>query len=94
MHTVYILFSETLNRFYTGETTDYDQRIAFHKYSPANKFTANANDWKLFLKFECDCKPQALKIERHIKNMKSQTYIRNLLKYPEIIDKLKKQYPC
>ncbi|RXG14374.1 GIY-YIG nuclease family protein [Leeuwenhoekiella aestuarii] len=94
MHTVYILFSEKLDRFYTGETTDLDKRIAFHMDSPANKFTAKAKDWKLFLQFQCECKPQALKIERHIKNMKSKTYIRNLLKYPEIIDKLKKEYPC
>ncbi|MGB5941902.1 MAG: GIY-YIG nuclease family protein, partial [Leeuwenhoekiella sp.] len=93
-HTVYILFSKKLDRFYTGETADFNTRLKFHREAPAHKFTAKAKDWELFLKFQCDCKPQALQIEGHIKKMKSKTYIRNLLKYPEIIDKLKNKYPC
>ena len=42
---------------------------------------------------ECDNKSQMLTIERHIKNMKSKTYVQNLIKYPEMVSKLKTQYP-
>ncbi|PBJ11475.1 GIY-YIG nuclease family protein [Flavobacterium sp. ACN6] len=89
---VYILHSKKLNRYYIGYTSDFDVRLEFHKNSPSNKFTANAKDWTLFLSFKCDNKTQALSIEKHIKNMKSKTYIENLIKYPEIIDKLLIKY--
>lgn len=66
----------------------------FHHNSPSNKFTGKADDWLLYLKFTCKCKNQALKIERHIKRMKSKVYIQNLIQYPEIIEKLKATYLC
>ncbi|WP_343589707.1 GIY-YIG nuclease family protein [Flavobacterium sp.] len=91
-HIVYILHSLKLNRYYIGYTTNFDLRLEFHKNSPSNKFTANANDWTLFLSFDCANKTQALSIEKHIKNMKSKTYIENLIKYPDIILKLKEKY--
>ena len=91
-YTVYILFSEKLNRFYTGYTSNLDIRIDFHLNSLPNKFTANAKDWKLFFKLECDSKQQALKIEKHIKRMRSKIYIQNLVLYPEVSDKLLNLY--
>ncbi|MFG4000846.1 excinuclease ABC subunit C [Flavobacterium aquidurense] len=92
MHIVYILHSNKLNRFYIGFTSDFDTRIEFHKNAQSHKFTANADDWVLFLKIICESKTQGLQIEKHIKKMKSKTYIQNLLKYPEIILKLKNKY--
>lgn len=91
-HFVYILHSKKLNRYYIGYTTNIDLRLEFHKNSPSNKFTSNAKDWILFLSFNCNDKTQALSIEKHIKNMKSKTYIENLIQYPEIIDKLLVKY--
>ncbi|PXY38851.1 excinuclease ABC subunit C, partial [Flavobacterium cheongpyeongense] len=35
---------------------------------------------------------QALAIEKHIKDMKSKIYIENLLRYPEVINKLLEKY--
>ena len=89
---VYILYSEKLNRYYIGYTTNFDKRLEFHKNAELNKFTANAQDWELFLKIPCENKIQGLNIEKHIKNMKSKIYIENLLKYPDIILKLKDKY--
>ena len=54
-----------------------------------NKFTAKADDWELFFSELCVSKEQANGIERHIKKMKSKIYINNLIKYPDIILKLK-----
>jgi putative endonuclease len=42
------------------------------------KYTYRADDWKLFYSLECGSKAQALAIEKHIKAMKSRTYILNL----------------
>jgi len=92
MFYVYILYSSKLDRFYTGFTSNVDVRLEFHKFSPTNKFTGKADDWKLFLVIDCLNKSQALEIEKHIKKMKSKTYIKNLLLYPDIIKNLKTKY--
>ena len=89
---VYILHSEKLNRYYIGYTSNFDLRLEFHKNAPSNKYTANAEDWTLFFSLTCHSKAQALSIEKHIKKMKSKTYIENLIKYPEVSDKLLAKY--
>ena len=91
-HTVYILHSNKLNKYYIGYTSDFDLRIIFHKTAESNKFTYNADDWKLFLKFRCESKQQGLQIEKHIKNMKSKKYIENLLIHGDIVIKLLQKY--
>ncbi len=63
-----------------------------HEYGE-HRFTAKTEDWKLFLSIECSSYSQAMRIEKQIKRMKSSIYIHNLLKYPEMILKLKLKYP-
>ena len=92
----YILHSIKLNRFYIGSTAlDVKTRIEkhlIHHYGD-NKYTAKADDWELFVSIECDNLDQARSIERHIKRMKSQKYLEDLKRYPEIVGKLKSKYP-
>ena len=92
MFSVYILYSEKLDRFYTGSTSDFDVRMEFHDNPEARKFTSKANDWILFDKIDCENKSQALSIEKHIKSMKSKIYIKNLKQYAEMKEKLKEKY--
>jgi putative endonuclease len=90
---VYILFSSKLNRFYIGTTDDVNKRLEQHNsvfYHDA--FSAKGIPWNLFLTINGLHSKQALNIEKHIKAMKSKTYINNLLKYPELIEKLKSRY--
>jgi len=91
-NTVYILYSNSINRYYIGFTQDLDLRIEFHKNAESRKFTAKAKDWELFFKINCKTKTQGLAIEKHIKKMKSKTYINNLKLYPEMVEKLKIKY--
>ena len=93
-HTVYILFSEKLNKNYIGYTTDLNQRLIFHINAKKEKFTYNAEDWKLIFSLKCNSKEQGLLIEKHIKKMKSKIYIQNLIKYPEMSLKLLDRYCC
>ncbi len=88
---VYILHSEKLSRFYTGYTSNFDVRAIFHNNPDSRKFTYKAEDWNLFLKVHCESQQQAMNVEKHIKRMKSAAYVRNLKKYPEMIDKLLKK---
>ena len=93
MHTVYILYSEKLNRYYTGYSQNLEKRLEFHiEKNESRKFTAKADDWVVFHKIACKTKNQAECIEKHIKSMKSSKYIRNIKKYPEISEKLLEKY--
>ena len=91
----YILYSESLDKFYTGITQDsVDSRLQLHNLSSyGNHFTSQANDWVVYLVIECVSVSQSMKIEKHIKKMKSKTYINNLKMYPEIIERLKLKFP-
>ena len=94
---IYILYSSSLDKYYTGFTQDsVKERILRHNQGSYGKhrFTSTSNDWTLYHIVICECVKQALKIEKHIKRMKSRKYIENIKKYPEIIDKLKTIYPC
>ena len=87
----YILFSHSLNKYYVGATQyDVQQRIVQHNtaHYGKGKFTAAANDWILFLELKANDFEHALRIEKHIKKMKSKVYIENLKKYPELQEKL------
>ena len=84
-----------MNRHYIGACQDdLQSRIAkhnTHEYGD-HRFTAKADDWELFLNIDCTSYSQALKIEKHIKSMKSSIYIKNLAQYPEIGLKLKEKF--
>jgi putative endonuclease len=90
----YILLSKKLNKFYVGITQDSIQsRLGKHNTGFYNgTYSKITNDWELFLVIECDSVSQSMLIEKHIKKMKSKIYIENLLKYPEIIKKLKQKF--
>ena len=90
-HYCYIIYSKSLNRFYIGETSDFEQRLSFHNLG-FSRFTSKAKDWELFLLIECRDEVMASAIEKHIKSMKSSKYIRNLVKHPEIVTKLKVRF--
>ncbi len=93
MATVYIIYSKEIDIFYIGSCLNLKQRLEQHRNKSFNdSFTRRAKDWELFLKIENLDYRQARKIEKHIKKMKSRTYINNLKKYPEIIDKLIQKY--
>ena len=92
----YILYSKCLDKFYIGFTQDsLDNRLKKHRLGFYNQaYTKITNDWVVYFFIKCDCNVQAISIEKHIKKMKSRTYIENLKKYPEISEKLKQKYAC
>ena len=93
MATVYILFSKKFDRYYVGSCLNLDERIADHKSKKyQNSYTCDADDWELFYKLVDLGYRQAREIEKHIKKMKSRSYIENLKKYNEISIKLLELY--
>jgi len=89
MYSVYILYSSQIDKFYIGQTVDLENRLIEHNKGIHDKsFTKRATDWELFVMIECTSRKQSLKIEKHLKSMKSRTYYNNLRIYPEITQKL------
>jgi putative endonuclease len=69
---VYIIYSESLERFYTGTTDNVHKRIEEHNSNKyPSTFTSKGIPWNLFLTIKCDSSGQAYKLERFIKKMHS-----------------------
>ena len=93
MATLYILYSKKLLKYYIGSCLDIDERLSQHLNNTySDSFTSKANDWELFFSLVDLHYAQARAIEKHIKGMKSRTYIENLKKYKEISIKLIEKY--
>ena len=90
----YIIYSESINRYYIGYTTDIYERLKLHNtsYFGCKSYTFKATDWVIFLLIPCESIEQAVFVEAKIKRMKSRKYIEDLTKYPEMIEKIKNDF--
>lgn len=80
MFQVYILYSEELNKFYIGHTSEkLDERLRKH-LSNHNGFTSKAKDWKIMYREVFSDKNTAYKRELQIKSWKSKVKILQLIK--------------
>src|SRR5262245_8965748 len=72
---VYIIYSPSLQRFYTGTTDDVSKRIEEHNSAKYFRtFTTRGIPWELFFQIECKTSDQAYKLEKFITKMKSSTF--------------------
>ena len=77
MFYVYILFSETADKFYIGHTDNVKRRMAEHNYPDKNsKFTAKYTPWSLAMSFPVsEIHGDVMKVEKFIKKQKSRRFI-------------------
>ncbi len=75
---VYILFSETKNKFYIGFTSNLEERVIRHNQK-SKGFTGNVNDWKVVHTENYETKELAHKRELQIKSWKSRIKIEKLI---------------
>jgi len=93
MASVYILYSKTSDIYYIGYSKDLQLRLEYHHFKEFPiSFTSKYSDWELFFSIDHISAGTAVKIERHIKKMKSRVYIENLKRYPAIAEKLLEKY--
>jgi putative endonuclease len=79
MWKVYIIYSEKIDRYYTGMTEDLAWRLERHNQG-WGRFTKRGIPWKIVYIENFVNKSDALKREREIKNRKSREYIENIIK--------------
>jgi len=80
MYTLYILYSESFDRFYVGYTNDLDRRISEHNRKKG-KFTDAGIPWKLVYSELYTNKKDAMQRERLIKSRKSKSFIKELISW-------------
>lgn len=90
----YIIYSNLLDKFYVGACNEnLKERIENHINGAygSKSYTHIATDWELQLAFELEDYGHAVRLEKKIKSMKSKVYIKNLIKYPELREKIVRQ---
>jgi putative endonuclease len=75
---VYIIFSQSVDRFYTGYTVDPTARLVEHNLG-ATPSTRPGRPWTLVYAEECENKTAAIIREKEIKRKKSRKYIERLV---------------
>ena len=81
MFCIYILYSQSADKFYVGQTSDVQKRLWEHN-NPVekSKYTAKYIPWELILYFQVSNeRGDAMKIEKFIKAQKSRKFILKLI---------------
>ena len=76
---IYILYSETADKYYTGYTSNLDGRVMAHNH-PSNKgWTRRYKPWKLIHSEAYSTKEEAMAREKQVKKLKSKEMIRKII---------------
>ena len=79
MHTLHILYSKRLDKFYVGETEDFNVRLEQHNTGYfKNALTSNASDWEEYLTAFCQDRSYARRVEMFIKRQKNRVFVESL----------------
>ncbi len=78
MYTVYILFSESIDRYYVGYTNDLERRLSEHNRKKG-KYTDAGIPWEVAHIEMFDQKTKAKEREKYIKSRKSRKYIEEII---------------
>ena len=79
MYKVYIIYSNSIDKYYVGYTSEIDRRINEHNRIKG-KFTDRGIPWKIVYTENFKDKKEAMKREAEIKAKKSRRYIESLIK--------------
>ena len=78
MYIVYILYSDSFNRTYTGMTSDLDKRLVQHN-TGKNRSTKAFMPWRVIYKENFDTRIEARKKEKYLKSGVGREFIKTLL---------------
>ncbi len=85
MYWVYILRSDSADRYYVGQTDNLENRINAHR-SGRGKYTRIASDWHVIFRKEYETRTQAQKVENFIKRQKSRVFIEKIIAGEIVLD--------
>ena len=80
MFYIYIIYSESADKYYIGHTNDPERRLVEHNTTEEIKFTSKFRPWKMILFLAVsDYRGDAIKMERFIKRQKSRLFLSRLI---------------
>lgn len=80
MFYIYIIYSNTAEKFYVGHSDNPWERLVQHNENEGDKYTGKYQNWELKAVFEVsENKEDALSIEKFIKRQKSKKLILKLI---------------
>lgn len=74
MFKVYIIYSRSLQQYYTGQTNNLEDRLFRHN-SGQGKYSKSGIPWELIWKKEVATRSEAMKLENQIKKQGAQRYL-------------------
>ena len=89
---VYILYSESADKYYIGQTPDLETHLIFHNELSENSFTSRYRPWTLKQSIEVPNLSIARKMENYIKKRKSREYLIRLIEDAKTVEKLRKRF--
>ena len=78
MFFTYILFSESINKYYVGHTEDLNDRLKRHN-AGNGKFTKRGVPWELKWSFESSTRSEAIILEKKIKKRGSKRFLEDVI---------------
>jgi len=78
MYYLYILYSVSIDQYYTGHTNDVDDRVTRHNEGKSRS-TRRGIPWELKFRIGFETRSEAMKAEKWIKKMKSRDLIKRIL---------------
>ena len=78
MYHTYILYSPSRDKYYIGQTSQIEQRLAQHQ-TGAVRATRHAPDWYPVFLCAFETRSQAMKLEYHLKKAKNRTTIQRYI---------------
>lgn len=90
MYFVYVLYSPSSGKAYTGYSNDLDRRLFEHNISETKGFTLRYRPWQLIHQESYETKTEAMKREKFLKTGQGREVIKSI-----VADYLKRQvrYP-
>ncbi|MDD3877328.1 MAG: GIY-YIG nuclease family protein [Bacteroidales bacterium] len=76
-YTTYIIFSPSINKYYTGQTNDIKKRLREHN-AGKSKFTAHGIPWELVYELAFESRIDAVTHEYKIKNLGAKRFLAEL----------------
>ena len=73
-YTVYIIFSNQTNKFYVGQTEDFEKRLPRHNYGLV-KSTKTGIPWKVIHTIACNNRSESMILESRIKSRGISRYL-------------------
>ena len=91
MFYIYIIYSESADKYYIGHTNDPERRLVEHSTTEEIKFTSKFRPWVMLLSLEVsNSRGDAIKMERFIKKQKSRLFLSRLIEEKENPEYFKK----